>query len=375
MAPKKDLDIAIIGGGIAGLTLAMALHHHGVPFTLYEQAPAFGGIGAGVSFTPSAIHAMQCCYDGIYAAFEKVCTRNEWESKQKLWFDYHDGYNTPPGRSFAISNSLGQKGVHRARFLDHLAKLIPKHVARFNEVITSISGAAKGKLVMEFIDGTTAEAGHHSMRRYQVPSPARAVPDVQAIILSQLCAQNTCMNMRPGGHGLTSPVKSSTVMIVVAFHTSEEPWKGSERNVRRATRADALRDFTGHGQDVTKILQLIDEKLNVCLRSIKGSLTVLATPPSHEAVNSPADLELVLAVFDECRREKWQWLLESSRFIGDCYERRAEGVDSVFGKIEHEINTRNSIIADVECPEMCQQARDSFSRKCGGIVREFSAYI
>lgn len=69
--------------------------------------------------------------------------------------------------------------------------------------------------------------------------------------------------MRPGGHGLTSPVKSSTVMIVVAFHTSEEPWKGSERNVRRATRADALRDFTGHGQDVTKILQLIDEKLNV----------------------------------------------------------------------------------------------------------------
>jgi salicylate hydroxylase len=90
--------------------------------------------------------------------------------------------------------------------------------------------------------------------------------------------------------------------------------------------------------------------------------TVLATPPSHEAVNSPADLELVLAVFDECRREKWQWLLESSRFIGDCYERRAEGVDSVFGKIEHEINTRNSIIADVDV-RRCVNRQGTVSRE------------
>lgn len=86
MAPQKDLDISIIGGGIKGRTLAIALHHRSVPFTLYEQAPAFSEIGASASFTPSAVEAMQCCHGGIHAAFEKVCTRNGWEPKQKLRF-------------------------------------------------------------------------------------------------------------------------------------------------------------------------------------------------------------------------------------------------------------------------------------------------
>ncbi|CAG9986792.1 unnamed protein product [Clonostachys byssicola] len=427
MTPQKDIDIAIVGGGIAGLTLAIALHHRGVPFTLYEQAPAFGEIGAGVSFTPSAVQAMKCCHDGIYAAFEKVCTRNEWESKQKLWFDYHDGYNTPPGHSFPISNSLGQRGVHRAEFLDQLVNLIPQHVARFNKVLTSISDAANGKLVMEFLDGTTAEAdaiigcdGIKSRVRQELfptsnPSYSHKyayrglIPMNKAIeAVGNENAQNACMYMGPGGHVLTFPVKSGTVMNVVAFHTSEEEWEDSERNVRTATRADALHDFAGYGEDVNKILQLMDDKLNVwaifdlydnpvpsfyqgrvCISGDAAHATsphhgagagfciedsaILAALLSHESVNSPADIELAFAVFDECRRERGQWLVESSRFIGDCYEWRAEGVGSDFSKIENEINARNSIISDVDVVEMCQQAKGTLSRKCSSLTREISA--
>lgn len=65
---SKPLEIAVIGGGIAGLTLAIALHARDVAVTVYEQAPKFGEIGAGVSFTPNALQAMKICHPGVYDA-------------------------------------------------------------------------------------------------------------------------------------------------------------------------------------------------------------------------------------------------------------------------------------------------------------------
>jgi salicylate hydroxylase len=168
---SKNFEIAIIGAGIAGATLAIALHHRGLKVTIYEAAHAFGEIGAGVSFSPNAIGAMKICHDGVYEAFEKVATRNKWSSKQKVWFDYVDGYSKTkadgspltagevPETAFTISNSLGQNGVHRARFLEEMIHLIPEGVAHFGKRVTAIDEPATedGKLVIRFTDGTSAE--------------------------------------------------------------------------------------------------------------------------------------------------------------------------------------------------------------------------
>lgn len=164
MAGQKNFEIAIIGGGIAGVTLAVALHHRAISATVYEQASAFGEIGAGVSFSPNAVQAMKECHQGIYEAFEKVCTRNLWPSKQKVWFDYLDGYSgnqnddEQQAAAFSISNSLGQNGVHRARFLDEMVKLLPDGVAKFGKRLSTLSENNQGRIVMSFEDGTSAEA-------------------------------------------------------------------------------------------------------------------------------------------------------------------------------------------------------------------------
>lgn len=165
MAGDKHFAIAVVGGGIAGLTLAIALHERGVPVTIYEQAPAFGEIGAGVSFSPNAIQAMKLCHKGIYDAFEKVCTRNVWPSKQKVWFDYLDGHSPArergrgeQGAEFTISNTLGQNGVHRAHFLEAMVELVPNDIAQFGKRLSSIIEDDAGKLVMNFDDGTKARA-------------------------------------------------------------------------------------------------------------------------------------------------------------------------------------------------------------------------
>lgn len=162
MSSAKPFSIAIIGGGISGLSLAIALSNRRIQYTIYEQAPAFGEIGAGVSFTPNAIEAMDICGEGMVAAYDKVKTVNAWESKKKVWFDYLDGTKDVQkghrqDEEFVISNDIGQNGVHRAHFLDELVKLLPDGNARFGKRLISIDEDG-GILVMRFEDGTSAEA-------------------------------------------------------------------------------------------------------------------------------------------------------------------------------------------------------------------------
>ncbi|MDW8258764.1 MAG: FAD-dependent monooxygenase [Gammaproteobacteria bacterium] len=54
----RSLEIAIIGAGIAGLGAAAALLQRGLRARVYEQAPALGDVGAGLTVSPNATHAL-----------------------------------------------------------------------------------------------------------------------------------------------------------------------------------------------------------------------------------------------------------------------------------------------------------------------------
>ncbi|HEY2134323.1 MAG TPA: flavin-dependent oxidoreductase [Xanthobacteraceae bacterium] len=49
------MEIAIIGGGIAGLSLALNLHGHGIPCRVYERAPEVKELGVGITLLPHAM--------------------------------------------------------------------------------------------------------------------------------------------------------------------------------------------------------------------------------------------------------------------------------------------------------------------------------
>jgi salicylate hydroxylase len=51
--------VPIAGGGIAGLTTALALAKRGMPSIVYERAPAFEEVGAGVQLSPNAARIVQ----------------------------------------------------------------------------------------------------------------------------------------------------------------------------------------------------------------------------------------------------------------------------------------------------------------------------
>jgi salicylate hydroxylase len=158
--PKPNY--AIIGEGIAGLALGVALHKRNISVTIYEAAAHFGEIGAGVAFTRNAVEAMQICDSGVYEAFSKVITNNQWPSKQKVWFDFLDGMNKTTGHQeaeFTILSEVGMNGVHRAAFLDEMVKLVEgEGIAQFGKRLEEIEEGSNGKLSMKFKDGTTAVA-------------------------------------------------------------------------------------------------------------------------------------------------------------------------------------------------------------------------
>ena len=50
-----DKEIAIVGGGICGLALAMNLHERGIPCRVYERAPEIRELGVGITLLPHAM--------------------------------------------------------------------------------------------------------------------------------------------------------------------------------------------------------------------------------------------------------------------------------------------------------------------------------
>jgi 2-polyprenyl-6-methoxyphenol hydroxylase-like FAD-dependent oxidoreductase len=49
------MDVAIIGGGIAGLSLALNLHRHGIACRVFERAPEIRELGVGITLLPHAM--------------------------------------------------------------------------------------------------------------------------------------------------------------------------------------------------------------------------------------------------------------------------------------------------------------------------------
>ena len=69
MAPKQ---ILIAGGGIGGLSAALALAGKGFDVAVFERAPEFGEIGAGIQLGPNAFHALDYFSVGAWAREKAV---------------------------------------------------------------------------------------------------------------------------------------------------------------------------------------------------------------------------------------------------------------------------------------------------------------
>jgi 2-polyprenyl-6-methoxyphenol hydroxylase-like FAD-dependent oxidoreductase len=103
-------EVAIIGAGIAGLTLAHALWKRGIEFHLYEAASTLQPLGVGINLLPYATDKLDDL--GLLSQLSHIgieTRESVWSTKQgKILFredaGIHAGYSTP------------QLSIHRGRF-------------------------------------------------------------------------------------------------------------------------------------------------------------------------------------------------------------------------------------------------------------------
>ena len=56
---SSPLRVAVVGGGIGGITAAVALSQRGIEVSVYEQARALSEIGAGVAIQPNGLRMLR----------------------------------------------------------------------------------------------------------------------------------------------------------------------------------------------------------------------------------------------------------------------------------------------------------------------------
>src|SRR5919205_1969704 len=102
-ADTHGLRIAIVGGGIGGLTLALALRQRGLEAEVFEQAPELTEIGAAVALSANATRELQRL--GVLDQITAVST----EPTELIYRDGRDG------RRIA-AHPVRLEGKYRERF-------------------------------------------------------------------------------------------------------------------------------------------------------------------------------------------------------------------------------------------------------------------
>lgn len=145
-------DIAIIGGGIGGMTAALALRQRGLVATVYEAASELRPVGAGILVPPNAMQVFGRL--GIADAVQRA----GFVPRAGEILDARAGLlQRTDMRGLAGRYGFPTVAVHRARLHGVLADALGPAAVRLGKACTVITEAAGGVLV-RFADGDAVQA-------------------------------------------------------------------------------------------------------------------------------------------------------------------------------------------------------------------------
>jgi salicylate hydroxylase len=115
-------SVAVVGGGIGGLTAAVALVRAGLDVRVYEQAPRVSSVGAGIQLAPNCSRILARL--GLLPAVERVAVRpTEFEFRR--WDDGRVLSRTALGDAVAATYGAPYLHAHRADLVGLLVDALP----------------------------------------------------------------------------------------------------------------------------------------------------------------------------------------------------------------------------------------------------------
>jgi 2-polyprenyl-6-methoxyphenol hydroxylase-like FAD-dependent oxidoreductase len=103
------MNIAIVGGGIAGLAFALGLHRHGLRPTVYDAAPEFREVGVGITLLPHACRELATL--GALERLEPLGIEN----LESVFFNRYGQFIYRELRGRHAGHAFPELGIHRAR--------------------------------------------------------------------------------------------------------------------------------------------------------------------------------------------------------------------------------------------------------------------
>src|SRR5258708_7401154 len=138
------MRVLVAGGGIGGLTTAIALRHQGIDVLVLEQAPVLNEIGAGIQIAANAAIVLREL--GLEAGMRAVGVKPQS-------YDYRDLrtgrmlYQAPLGDEAAVRYGAPMYNIHRADLIQILLDAVPPDAKRLGACCVGISQDKDGVAV------------------------------------------------------------------------------------------------------------------------------------------------------------------------------------------------------------------------------------
>src|SRR3954454_18204206 len=260
----SSLIIGVIGGGIGGLTAAVALRQAGFDVDLYEQAPELTEIGGGINMGPNAVRVLRRL--GLGAGLDREGVQ-PISTHQRRWQNRRTLQKSLLNPACEALYGAPHVTIHRTDLLAGIAAGIPaEHVHLCHRLVDILERGDRVEARFDngariAVDVLVGADGIHSMVRARLfgeeePEFAgcvayRGLVPVEWIADLGLERGNQSW-LGPGGHFVHYFVSRGRLLNFVGW-TEHDTWN-QEDWTDRATVARALAAFEGWHKQVRRII-------------------------------------------------------------------------------------------------------------------------
>jgi len=266
---KRPLRIAVIGGGIGGLTAALSLRQAGFEADVYEQAPALTHIGGGINMGPNAARILIRLGLGEGLLREGVRPRS---THQRRWDDGRTLQRAPLNPECENLYGAPHITIHRADLLDVISSGLSAEHIHLDHRLAGLSD--KGDQVEAWFDNREritadilvgADGIHSSVRAIlfgeEAPKFAGCVAYRGLVPVERVADLNLELGSQswvgPGGHLVHYFVSRGRLLNFVGW-TEHDEWN-REDWTDRARVERALAAFDGWHSQIRRIIGAADE--------------------------------------------------------------------------------------------------------------------